>query len=216
MTSRNADAAAFWNQTAEKYAASPVADVPAFERKKAITQALLPPNAKVLEIGCGTGSLALEMAPFAGHIHALDISSEMVRIADAKKSQRHITNVHFHVGPLDGPLPAGPGELDAVWAYSILHLADDRQRMLERLFELLRPGGSLASSNVCLKESLVPYGAIIAVMRWFGQAPRVHVYDRGTILRELREVGFENVQEHDVGASNMVAFITATKPSAGC
>jgi hypothetical protein len=61
--------ARFWNDLAEKYAAQPVADVPAFERKKAITREHLRPDSAVLEIGCGTGSLALSMAPYAGHIH---------------------------------------------------------------------------------------------------------------------------------------------------
>jgi ubiquinone/menaquinone biosynthesis C-methylase UbiE len=77
--------AKFWNDLAPKYAAQPVANPPAFERKKAITREHLRPDSTVLELGCGTGSLALEMAGFASHIHALDISAEMLRIARAKQ-----------------------------------------------------------------------------------------------------------------------------------
>jgi arsenite methyltransferase len=211
MTTTNANAN-FWNGTAAKYAARPVANAAAFERKKAITRQYLAPEATVLEIGCGTGSLALEMSPFAGHIHALDVSSEMVRIANGKKQAQSVTNVTFHQGTLEGATEFEPGQFDAALAYSILHLVDDRRATLERLFELLKPGGSFISSNVCLAGSWVPYGALIAVMRWFGLAPMVHLYDRDTIHRELSEVGFTDVTSHDVGAEAVVAFITATKP----
>lgn len=211
MTTMSTDAS-FWNKAAEKYAASPVGDVPAFERKKAITRRLLTADATILELGCGTGSLALEMAPHAGHIHGMDISSEMVRIANDKKQAQGVRNVTFHEGTLDGPLPVEAGTLDGAWAYSILHLVPDRRGTLEKLFALLKPGGTLVSSNVCLKGSWVPYGAVIAVMRWFGKAPNVYLYDRDTILRELGEVGFRDVKVHEVGADAKVAFITATKP----
>jgi arsenite methyltransferase len=65
------DDARFWNGIAEKYAAQPVANVPAFERKKAITREHLRPDSSVLELGCGTGTLALETArrPHPGARH---------------------------------------------------------------------------------------------------------------------------------------------------
>jgi ubiquinone/menaquinone biosynthesis C-methylase UbiE len=205
--------AKFWDGIAEKYAAKPVKDVSAFERKQSITRAHLRPDATVLEIGCGTGSLALAMAPFAGHVHAMDFSAEMIRIADQKKRAQGLSNVTFHQGTLDDNLPVEPGQADGVWAYSILHLVPDRPRTLKTIFELLAPGGTLISSNVCLGESWVPYGPIITLMRWLGKAPVVHVYDRATILREIREAGFVDVEERDVGADSMVAFIVARKPA---
>jgi ubiquinone/menaquinone biosynthesis C-methylase UbiE len=189
-----------------------VADLPAFERKKAITREHLTPEATILEIGCGTGSLALEMSRFAGHIHAMDASSEMIRIANGKMDTDAVTNVTFHLGTLDGPIPFEAGPFDAAWAYSILHLVHDRRGTLERLFALLKPGGTFISSNVCLAGTWVPYGALIAVMRWFGKAPMVYLYDRNTILRELRDVGFSDITVHDVGADAKVAFVTAIKP----
>ena len=41
-------------------------------------------------------------------------------------------------------------------------------------------------------------------MRWFGKAPVVHVYRRETLFRELREIGFVDVTERDVGAEKLV------------
>jgi arsenite methyltransferase len=204
--------AKFWDTIAEKYAKKPVDDVPAFERKKAITRGLLRPDATVLEIGCGTGTLALELGASAGHVHAMDISGEMIRIANQKKAAQAVTNVTFHQGTLDAGVPVESRQVDVAWAFSILHLVDDRRRTLSAIFELLKPGGVLVSSNVCLGATWVPYGALITVMRWFGKAPVVHIYDRDTITRELRSTGFVDIEEKDVGADRRVAFIVAKKP----
>lgn len=212
ITAIMATDAKFWNDIAQKYAARPVENVTAFERKKAITRKYLRPDSTVLEIGCGTGTLALEMAPFAGHIDALDISDEMNRIANQKKQAQGITNVRFQVGTLDDCGPFDPEQFDCVWAYSILHLVPDRQHTLRTLFELLKPGGTLISSNACLRGGLIPYAAIITVLRWLGKAPLVYCYDRATIVQELRDAGFVDIQEMDVGASSTVAFIVANKP----
>lgn len=205
--------AEFWDKIAEKYAARPVKDPSAFERKQAIVRETLRPGATVLEIGCGTGSLALAMAPFAGHIHAVDVSGEMVRIANTKKAAAGVSNVTFHVGTLEQPLPVGPGAVDSAWAFSLLHLVPDRARTHAGLFEVLAPGGTLISSNVVLGESWVPYRPLLAVMRWLGKAPSVHLYDRETIAREMREAGFVDVEEKDVGADPEIAFMVAKKPA---
>jgi ubiquinone/menaquinone biosynthesis C-methylase UbiE len=204
--------AKFWNDIAEKYAAGPVKDVAAFERKKAITREHLRPGGSVLELGCGTGSLALELAAFAGHIHALDISSEMIRIANAKKHAQGVTNVSFRQGSFDDCAELAAERFTCAWAYSVLHLVADRRRALETIFDLLAPGASFISSNVCLGGSWVPYRPLIALMHWLEKAPRVYIYDRETILREIREAGFIEVKEVDVGAEKTVAFIVAKKP----
>lgn len=201
----------FWNGIAEKYAAQPVANLPAFERKKAITREHLRPDSNVLELGCGTGTLALEMARHAGHIEALDISAEMLRIAEQRRNAQSITNVTFRQGTLDGDHPYQPETFDTVLAYSILHLVPDRRRVLAALFELLEPGGVLIASSVCLGDEWIPYRPILAVMRWFGKAPSVQIYGRETLFKELCEVGFVEVTERDVGAEKTVAFVVARK-----
>jgi arsenite methyltransferase len=204
--------AKFWDSIAEKYAAKPVENLSAFQRKKTITREHLQAGSTVLEIGCGTGTLALEMAPFAGHVHALDVSAEMLRIANQKRQAQGVTNVTFRQGTLDGPAPDRPEHFDIVWAYSILHLVPDRKHTLKTIFNLLKPGGSFISSNVCLRGAWVPYGIILTVLRWVGKAPAVSLYDREMICRELSEVGFVEVEERQVGAARMIAFIVAKKP----
>ena len=74
---------------------------------------------------------------------------------------------------------------------------------------------SRIASSVCLGDGWVPYRAILAVMRWFGKAPVVHVYSREALLRDLRDVGFVDVTVRDVGAAKTVAFVVAKKPTRG-
>jgi arsenite methyltransferase len=199
----------FWDRLAERYAAQPVKDVAAFDRKKAITRKHMDSRATIVEIGCGTGSLALDLSRHAGQIHAIDVSAAMIRIAERKKAEQRVTNVAFHVGTIESMRPRIPAQVDAVWAYSILHLVDDRASTLATAFEMLAPGGVFISSNVCLGGM---YRPLLAVMRWLGKAPRVHFYDRETIVAELAKAGFVGVVEHDVGADSRVAFIVAQKP----
>lgn len=203
---------AFWNRLAEKYSRQPVADPDAFERKIAITKSHMTITDVVLDIGCGTGSLALRLAPSGAQTHGLDLSSEMIRIAEDKARAQQIDNVTFHVGAFDERFDAlADGSVDVLCAYSILHLVPDRAAALARIHRLLKPGGVLVSSTVCLGESWVPYRPILAVMRWLGKAPPVASLKKATLEREVREAGFVDLESPDVGAVPMIAFMVARK-----
>ena len=208
----NADAA-FWNKLAEKYSRQPVANPDAFERKIEITKSRMRPDHVILDIGCGTGSLALRLAPSATHVYGLDLSSDMLRIANGKAQAQAVRNVTFQVGPFDESFTTfGDESLDGICAYSILHLVEDRVAALQRIHRLLKPGGFFVSSTVCLGESRVPYGALLAMMRWFGKAPRVvSRITKRTLEDEIRATGFVDLIQPDVGAEPHIAFVVATK-----
>jgi arsenite methyltransferase len=205
--------ATFWDNIAEKYAAQPVEDPDAFDRKIAITLSHLRPEHTVLNIGCGTGSLSLRLAGSGADLHGLDISSEMIRIARGKAAAQGVDNVTFHVGPFDETFDAfSPGSLDGICAYSILHLLEDRRAALAQIFRLLKPGGFFISSTACLGNTWVPYGPLIGLMRLFGKAPLVQIFSAEALADEVRAAGFVDVTAPDVGAKATVCFMVARKP----
>lgn len=208
------DDATFWDGLAERYSKQPVADPEAFDRKIAITKGHLSPDAVVLDIGCGTGSLALRLAGDAAQVHGLDLSSEMVRIARGKAEAAEVDNVTFHTGPFDDGFDVfEPGSLDGICAYSILHLIEDRPAALAKIHALLQPGGFFISSTVCLGNTWVPFRPLIAVMRWLGKAPWVAIVSQATLVGELRQAGFVDIEQPDVGAKNTIGFLVARKPT---
>ena len=72
--------------------------------------ALLPPTAVVADLGCGTGRLAEELAPYAGRVIGVDNSPAMLKTA--KKRTAELPNVDLRVGELQA-LPIQDGECDA-------------------------------------------------------------------------------------------------------
>jgi hypothetical protein len=83
---------------------------------------------------------------------------------------------------------------------------------LQRIFELLKPGGSFVSSTAVLGETWVPYKPVLALMRRLGKAPAVGIFDTDTFLREVRDAGFVDISTPDVGADKTTAFTVSTKP----
>lgn len=204
---------AFWNKIAEEYSRKPVEDPAAFERKIALTRARMKPGDVVLDIGCGTGSLALRLAETGASVHGLDYASAMVDIARAKARAQGAERVTFHHGAFDESFRVfPPSSLDGVYAGSLLHLVPDRRAVLRQVFRLLKPGGFFASSTVCLGASWVPLGPVLRVMRWLGKAPEVWSLTRDALRAEIAEAGFVDVTEPDVGAADNIAFVLATRP----
>lgn len=201
----------FWNRIADKYASQPLADPAAFDRKIAVMTSRLRPTDTVLDVGCGTGSLALRLAPFAGHVHGLDVSPEMIRIANGKAAG--VANVSFHVGVIEEALL--DLRVDMLCACSLLHLVEDRDATLAQMFGRMKPGGTFVTSTVCLGESWIPYAPFLAGMYWIGKAPRVWTFPKRTLAEDLARAGFVDIEAPEVGAKAEIAFFVARKPGQG-
>ena len=103
---------------------------------------LLPPNLTLADIGCGTGSLTLELARFARKVIGVDLSHEMLRRARVVAKERELHNVEFHRGDALH-LPLETHSVDAAFCVMVLHFLPDPERAIGELCRITRPGGSV-------------------------------------------------------------------------
>ena len=184
----------FWDRIAPSYAKQPIADSESYARKLAATQALMRPNMKVLEFGCGTGSTALEHAAHVAHIVATDVSAAMIGIAREKAEHAGIDNVTFRQSGVED-FEAPDGDYDMVLALNLLHLLPDRTAALAKIHRLLKPGGIFVSSTVCLADKMWFLRPVIPILQWIGKAPYVSFLGSNQVLQEVAMAGFDD-QDH--------------------
>jgi ubiquinone/menaquinone biosynthesis C-methylase UbiE len=180
----------FWDRRATKYAAKPVPDEDAYQRTLRRVSAHLTPNDRVLEIGCGTGTTALKLAPSAREILSTDYSESMITIAKAKAQAAGVNNVRFQTCTLDEPsLAAEP--FDAVLAMNLFHLLPDIPARLRRVRELIRPGGLFISKTPCVGDQGLVMRAAIPILQLVGIAPFINFVTERSLLDDVKSAGFE-------------------------
>ena len=180
----------FWDRIADRYAARPIDDLETYTEKLRRTQAMLRPQMRILEVGCGTGSTALAHAPHVAHVHATDLSPRMIAIARARAAEAGIPNVTFDVASAE-EIEAPAGGYDAVLALNLLHLVADRPAVLRRLGALVKPGGLLVASTPCLADGMAWVGWVAPAARALGLWPRVSVFSAAAFEREMQQAGFD-------------------------
>jgi ubiquinone/menaquinone biosynthesis C-methylase UbiE len=113
-------------------------------RERLVVVAGLQPGESVLDVGCGTGSLAIaakrRVGP-SGAVQGIDASPEMIARA-TKKASRAGVDVTFTTGVVEG-LPFVDGEFDAVLSTLMLHHLprEARQQCTREMRRVLKPGG---------------------------------------------------------------------------
>lgn len=206
--------AAFWDRIARKYAADPIADMAGYEATLRRVQALLSTGQDVLEIGCGTGTTALRLAPFTRHLLATDVSAGMIAIALEKLAAQPVPQLNFAVADADTPI-SGPAAFDVVLAFNLLHLASDLDHALGLATQALRPGGLLISKTPCIAEMnpLIPYLAL-PLMRAIGKAPHVLCFNAQGLQSAITRQGMEivSVERHGTRGKDIRVFVVARKP----
>ena len=207
------DSEKFWDKIANKYAASPVSDDRAYQRKLDETQRLLSPEMRVLEFGCGTGTTAIHHAPLVAHIDAIDISENMLEIGRDKAAAAEIENITFKRGTLT-ECAAKPASLDVVLGLNVLHLLPDREAVMAETFRILRPGGAFVTSTVCLGASyfrfiklVVPLGKLLGLM------PDLFILSEQQLRSEFVAQGFEIETQWAHGKNGIAVFVIARKPA---
>ena len=200
----------FWNRFAERYARMPVQDEAVYQRKLSVTQEYFPPDADVLEFGCGTGTTAIHHAPHVKRYRAIDVSPKMIGIAERKAAAEPMDNLSFTVSALE-EYPVDDASLDAVLGMSILHLLDDPEDAIKRVYRMLRPGGVFVSSTACLGDTMKYFKLIGPVGSFFGLMPRVQVFTRSHLVDSLIRSGFD-IDHQWQPAKGKGVFIIARKP----
>lgn len=162
----------FWDKISKKYEATPIKKPELYNKTLDAAKKYFKPSDRVLEIGCGTGTIAVKFADSAKEILATDISSKMLEFGRKKAKEAGKENVTFMQADIfDERLQKG--SYDVIYAFSVLHLLENLQKVMPRINALLKPGGLFISTTVCLTEKNMFWPVAVFFLRLIGLAPYV-------------------------------------------
>ncbi len=168
-------------------------------RRKTVTLAGIQPGEHVLDVGCGTGTLALEVARRAGragHFTGIDPSSEQIAHARSKAA-RHNVPIDFQIGVIEH-LPLPDQTFDVVLSTLMMHHlpAPLKRQGLAEIARVLKPGGRLIIADFKPKKERQ------------GQAARFHA--GGSSMQDLAvmisDAGFEKLEMEEMLPLRFSAF----------
>jgi 2-polyprenyl-3-methyl-5-hydroxy-6-metoxy-1,4-benzoquinol methylase len=170
---------------------TPAGRLRAIRRAELISSgARLGPGVLALEIGCGTGLFTEMFGQTGAQIVALDISAELLEKARSRgipPNKVQFLEKRFEDSDIGGPF-------DAVIGSSVLHHLD-LEVALERIFDLLKPGGvmSFAEPNMLNPQILIQKN-VPWIKKRFGDSPNETAFVRWRIRSLLLRAGFEKVE----------------------
>lgn len=202
----------FWDGIARSYAARPIQNLDEHNRTVERAASYLTPEAEMLEVGCGTGTIALRLAERARYILAVDISDALLDIARDRAAAQGVETVDFAQHDV-AALP--PGQFDAVMSFNVLHLIRDIDAALAEMTARIRPGGVLVIKAGCLAETwqgrmLRP---VIRAMRLVGKAPYVGFMGVHALESAIERQGLHIVEAENMGGKIVTRFVVARKPA---
>jgi 2-polyprenyl-3-methyl-5-hydroxy-6-metoxy-1,4-benzoquinol methylase len=171
-------------------------------------------EATVLDYGCATGTIALEIAGQAKSVRGIDISPRMVEIAKRKADERQVKNAEFLQATIDDER-LKKESYDIILSLNVLHLLEKPQQAIQRIHELLKPGGVYISATPCRGEnkltSLFIFVPIFIITR-IGILPKTSLLSVNGLEKAITGGKFQ-IMEKDFLAQSPLAevLITAKK-----
>jgi SAM-dependent methyltransferase len=170
----------------------------------------------VLDLGSGGGIdviLSAKRVGPSGVAYGLDMTDEMLALAQRNAREAEITNVHFLKGVIEQiPLPAE--SIDVVISNCVINLSTDKPAVLTEIARVLRPGGRIGISDVVAEDRLASderaeRGSYVGCI--------AGALSKGEYVAGLEAVGFEEVRvefTHQVADGMHGAIVKGTKGAA--
>jgi arsenite methyltransferase len=203
--------------------------------------AQLNPGEVVLDLGSGGGIdvlLSAKRVGPAGKAYGLDMTDEMLALANENKRKAGAANVEFLKGEIEH-IPLPDNSVDVIISNCVINLSADKDRVLREAFRVLKPGGRFAVSDVVTRGEILPE-IRASVLLWVGCV--AGALDGNEYRQKLAAAGFEKIEIEptrvyrvedareflqtqgvdadaiapQVDGRFMSAFVRAQKPSACC
>jgi len=153
----------------------------------------LHPGEVVLDLGSGGGIdvlLSAKRVGPTGKAYGLDMTDEMLALANENKSKAGMENVEFLRGEIE-KIPLPDNSVDVIISNCVINLSPEKQRVFNEAFRVLRPGGRLAIADMVATATLpdeikADWTAYTGCMAGASQISELE--------QMLREAGFEKIK----------------------
>ena len=129
----------------------------------------LKPGETVLDLGAGGGIdvlLSAKRVGATGKAYGLDMTDEMLALAEENKRKSGFSNVEFLKGEIEN-IPLPDNSVDVIISNCVINLSGDKNRVIEEAFRVLKPGGRFAVSDVVVRGD-VPVEVRKSMELWVG------------------------------------------------